>query len=130
MSYDPFNFIESLYLKKRKAHSKQSEFDKELVKSITSLGAAYRIGERPEITSSNDRLAYTIQYAPIGIAAVRRLVSQLRSKPLPPQFSLLWDVPLRIVSVGAGPGTDLFGILLELAIPPKGLSFTRIDMHT
>lgn len=63
------------------------------------------------------------------MAAVRRLVGGLRQRVLPPPFSILWDEPLRIVSVGAGPGTDLFGILMALSVPPQRLSFTRIDIH-
>ena len=51
-------------------------------------------------------------------------------RPLPPQWSILWDDDLHVVSVGAGPGTDLFGILTALAVPPHGLNFTRVDIHT
>ena len=130
-AYDPFSAIEKLYLQRRSSHKDgPADFDQTLASAMTALGNAYRTGRQPELRTSFDRLAYVIQYAPIGIVAVRRLMGRVRMRPLPPQWSILWDDDLHVVSVGAGPGTDLFGILTALAVPPHGLNFTRVDIHT
>jgi len=128
--YNPFKYIESVYLKRRDSNKDgKTSFEKQLAKSIAKLGKAYRRGTRFEFSDTFDRLAYIVQYAPIGMAAVHRLFLQLQSEVLPPQFSIFHDEPLHIVSVGAGPGTDLFGVLMGLSVPPCGFSFTRIDLH-
>ncbi len=131
MIYNPFKYIESVYLKRRNSHKDgKTAYEKQLAKSIAKLSKAYRRGTRFEFSDTFDRLAYIVQYAPIGMAAVQRLFLRLQSKVLPPQFSIFHDEPLHIVSVGAGPGTDLFGVLMGLSVPPCDLSFTRIDLHT
>lgn len=131
MIYNPFKYIESVYLKKRNSHKDgKTAFEKQLATSIAKLGKVYRRGTRFEFSDTFDRLAYIVQYAPIGMAAVQHLFLRLQSKVLPPQFSIFHDEPLHIVSVGAGPGTDLFGVLMGLSVPPCDLSFTRIDLHT
>jgi hypothetical protein len=127
--FDPFQSIESLYLERRRLCSTgEDNFDEQLAIAIKRLGNAYRMGKQPTIDSAFDRLAYVIQYAPIGMAAIRKLTLSLSEKHLPNSFSILRDEPLRIVSIGAGPGTDLFGFLMALSIPPKGISFVRMDI--
>jgi len=130
-TYNPFRAIESLYEERRSAHATGGKtFDHLLASAISKLSKAYNDGERPKLNNRFDRLAYVIQYAPIGMAATHQLIRGLQTKPLPPQFSIFHDAELAIVSVGAGPGTDLFGILMALAVPPVGLQFTRIDIGT
>ena len=130
-SFDPFVGIEALYKKRKKAFEDGADdFDKALAKSIARLSEAYRNGRHPKLTDEFDRLAYVIQYAPIGIVAVRRLITRLRTRPVPPQLSVLNDEPLAVASIGAGPGNDLFGLLMALAVPPAGIKFLRVDTDT
>lgn len=130
-AYDPFKGIEKIYLKRLASHrAGPADFKQNLTSAMTALGTAYRAGHQAELRTNFDRLAYVIQYAPIGIAAVRRLMDRVCLRPPPPQWSIFWDEPLHMVSVGAGPGTDLFGILTALSVPPCGLKFTRVDIHT
>jgi hypothetical protein len=115
--FDPFQSIESLYLERRRLCSTgEDNFDEQLAIAIKRLGNAYRMGKQPTIDSAFDRLAYVIQYAPIGMAAIRKLTLSLSEKHLPNSFSILRDEPLRIVSIGAGPGTDLFGFQKEFRL--------------
>lgn len=130
-SYNPFQAIESLFTQRRKDHSDGPEdFEAKVAASILKLSQAYSTSRHPDFEDSFDRLAYVIQYAPIGMVAIRKLCGRLRTKRLPAQWSVLNSEPLHIVSVGAGPGTDLFGMLMEFAVPPAGLRFCRIDGHT
>lgn len=129
-SYKPFRAINALYKERRSRHGAGAkDFDRRLANAIGKLGKAYNVGKQAEFKNSFDRLAYVVQYAPIGIAAVRRLINHLAGRSLPPQLSILHDEPLAVVSIGAGPGTDLFGILMGFATPPVGLRFTCIDVH-
>lgn len=127
--YNPFKAIKRIFTRRRNSYTYGSEnFEKKLARSMKRIGKEYRSGKQPSLDTPIDRLAYTIQYSPIGMAATRRLAKSLRKAHLPNRLSLFWHKPLEVISIGAGPGTDLFGFLMGLSSVPKGLSFTRADI--
>jgi hypothetical protein len=89
VSFDPFVAIEELYVTWRRSHETGAhDFDQALAKAICGLRKAYWTTEHPRLLTRFERLAYLIQYVPIGIRSASELMRRVCAKAcLPPQWS-------------------------------------------